>query len=538
MSSPSKGSDFGSPRRTQDPGSATIAPFSPLTTTARGHSRDAVLVQQNSPLLIATPPQITRALAFSHPFLLPLNKLLGLVSWSSGDPWESFLVVGLFWTLVLYGSSIIRWAGPTVMVTILITGIYARRYSPLSGSATIGERVKGQNAEHRGAAVKHQKSLDEIVDILNSFTSRCNILLDPLLDLTDFLSTQNTTTSTTTRPALRAFLIRILMVTPLWVALTIPPLNVITVQRVILAVGTLMLSWHSRPARVSRAILWRSMTVRYVLSIITGLNFANTFPAKDLPPPLPPRNKSQIDIASSLASSERSVSTGVRFTFTIYENQRRWLALGWTSSLFAYERAPWTDEHLNALPSKEDFTLPKMEHNVSQWQWVRGSDWRCESVGLLSPSETSKSGGDGWIYYDNKWNDGRKQDGWGRYTRRRKWYRDAELVDNIESMRITATELPAAEVIEKSAASSPGQITKNINPAAPSSPNDVGETGSTSIKRRGFFRRNSKTSTPSSAKSSRTLFASDEEQDTPVVPERVEREGDWNVGDNVKMELG
>lgn len=29
-----------------------------------------------------------------------------------------------------------------------------------------------------------------------------------------------------------------------------------------------------------------------------------------------------------------------------------------------------------------------------------------------------------------KWNDGRRgQDGWDRYTRRRKWYRDAELVD-------------------------------------------------------------------------------------------------------------
>ncbi|KAI7635748.1 hypothetical protein KC343_g1634, partial [Hortaea werneckii] len=40
-------------------------------------------------------------------------------------------------------------------------------------------------------------------------------------------------------------------------------------------------------------------------------------------------------------------------------------------------------------------------------------------------------GGDesGWVYFDNKWLDGRKTDGWGRYTRRRKWMRDAELVE-------------------------------------------------------------------------------------------------------------
>ena len=40
-------------------------------------------------------------------------------------------------------------------------------------------------------------------------------------------------------------------------------------------------------------------------------------------------------------------------------------------------------------------------------------------------------GGDysGWVYYDNSWGDGRREDGWGRYTRRRKWVRDAELVE-------------------------------------------------------------------------------------------------------------
>ena len=36
---------------------------------------------------------------------------------------------------------------------------------------------------------------------------------------------------------------------------------------------------------------------------------------------------------------------------------------------------------------------------------------------------------EGWWYYDNKWRDGKKSDGWGKYTRRRKWVRRAELVE-------------------------------------------------------------------------------------------------------------
>ena len=402
MSSPTKGSDPASPRVFQDQNSSTIAPFSPSQTPTKGPQRSNILVQQKSPLLIATPPQVTRALAFSHPFLLPLNKFVGLISWSSGDPWESFLVIGAFWALTIYGGTIVLWAGPVVVVILLILCMYSRRYSPLSSTGLTGEKVKGQKKDDPGALVTRQKSLDEIVDTLNAFVARCNILLDPFLDLIGFLSTQRSATSATTRPALTTLFIRILLITPIWVALTLPPLRIITTQRVVLAVGTLMLSWHSRPARVTRAILWRSLTVRYILSVITGLSFMHSSMGAASPPPLPPRNKSQQDMASSLVTYGRSASTRLRFTFTVYENQRRWLGLGWTSSLFAYERAAWSDEHLSPSQTKEDFSLPVMENNDSHWQWVPGSEWHIEGVAKSSASGGSKLSSDGWIYYDNK----------------------------------------------------------------------------------------------------------------------------------------
>ena len=300
----------------------TVAAFAP--------TQRRVLVQQQSPLLNATPPQITRALTYSHPFLLPLTKLVGLLSWS-GDPWESFLVVAVFWATVLYGDEVIRWAGPLVVGGLLVGGLYLRRYSPLSTRS-------------------HRKSLDEIVETLNTFTARCNVLVEPLLQLTEFLSTQRSPTSTTTRPALTTLLLRLLALLPIWIVPTI------ATRHVMLVAGTLILSWHSRPARISRTLLWRSRTVRRLVSFITGLRLT---PEK----------------------SYAAVTTGVKFTFTLWQNQRRWLGLGWTSSMLAYERAAWTDEHLNASPSKDDF---KPTVNGAVWKWV--SEWK----------------DDGWIYYDNK----------------------------------------------------------------------------------------------------------------------------------------
>lgn len=410
----------------------TVAAFAPTSNgESYNRSRASVLIHQKSPLLLATPPQVTRALAYSHSFILPLSHFAGLLSWTTGDPWESFLLVASFWFVVLYGNTVLRYAGPLVLVAMLTFGMYTRRYSPLSSTILTGEKKK---THKRGSSddVKQRKSLDEILDTLQTFTARCNILLDPLLRLTDFLSTQTTATAATTRPALTTLFIRILLFTPVWFLLTLPPFRILTTQRIVLAWGTLVLSWHSRPARVSRAILWRSRAVRSLTTLVTGLDFPQS------PPPSNSTNSSSTNVAT-LANNPATTansSPGVRFTFTLYENQRRWLGLGWTASLLSYERQAWTDEHLNTTADTDTFTLPETDHATTAWRWVEGSTWRVEGAAVVENEKSAKrigggGGGDesGWTYYDNKWQDGRKTDGWGRYTRRRKWIRDAELVE-------------------------------------------------------------------------------------------------------------
>ncbi|KAJ6043445.1 uncharacterized protein N7446_001644 [Penicillium canescens] len=405
----------------------TVAAFSPSTITGSAltsRQRSSVIVHRKSPLLVATPPAITRALAYSHPYLLPLNKLAGLLTWTSGDPWQSFLLVATFWTVVLYSDAIILWAGPILVVVALILGMYGRRYSPLSSTISTGEKHQRKVSQD---STRHQKSLDEIVETLRIFTTRCNILLEPLLDLTDFLSTQRTPTSATTKPALTALFIRILLVTPVWILMTLPPFYLITTRRVVMAVGTIVLTYHSRPARVSRVILWRSRAVRRLCAAATGLSVADT-------PSSAPKAQAQAQGQSqglNISTRRRGNNSTVRFTFVVYENQRRWLGIGWTYSLFPSERAPWTDEHMNAVPPKDTFELPDVKTGDAKWRWVEGSDWRVEGADFFnSKSEAKGATGEGWIYYDNKWNDGRRgQDGWDRYTRRRKWYRDAELAE-------------------------------------------------------------------------------------------------------------
>jgi hypothetical protein len=525
----------------------TVAAFSPTShSPSSTRHRSTILVHQKSPLLLATPPQVTRALAYSHPFIIPLNKLVGLLSWTTGDAWESFLFVAAFWFALLYGDYILRYTGPLILVVFLIVGMYLRRYSPLSSTGWTGPKEHA----HGRDAVKHRKSLDEILSTLQTFTTRCNMLLDPLLRLTDFLSTQQTATSATTQPALTTLFIRIMLASPVWFALTLPPLRIITTKRMIMVFGTIFLSWHSRPARISRTILWRSKTVREICTVITGLHFGP--PPKNVPP-LPPRPGSK-GLINVNARPDADSGESIRFTFTLYENQRRWLGIGWTTSMLAYERNCWTDEHLNSTADPTHFSLPEVEGGMAKWQWVQDSDWHIEAP----PSRKIKSkeleeDTEAWVYYDNKWRDGRRgQDGWGRYTRRRKWLRDAELVDVTPAAEEATPRRPSLQrnhgsnltaQLGNAAQSTTPTLTNPSSTTTTTTSTATNDTTSpsSSYKRSSWIRERATSGASSSNKSESTRLSRLAGHADDVVPPvmRLKSDGaDWGLGDDVSMGLG
>jgi len=153
------------------------------------------------------------------------------------------------------------------------------------------------------------------------------------------------------------------------------------------------------------------------------------------------RNQKQKTSINS-PSSPGSKTEGIRFTFSLFENQRRWIGLGWTTSMFGAERTAWTDEELVPSLPKEQFSLPVIDGGIGTWRWCEGSEWTVEGPAPLDDSKDAVDLG-GWIYYDTQWRYPKRQDGWGRYTRRRKWVRDAELVELDLTEDHTVTTEPA-----------------------------------------------------------------------------------------------
>jgi hypothetical protein len=193
--------------------------------------------------------------------------------------------------------------------------------------------------------------------------------------------------------------------------------------------------------RVGRVIIWRSASFRRLLALVTGLQFdvparpsaaaasaaSSAISVASLPTGKgvstpgsgPAQGARESELTKAIRRARGGHDAGVRFTFIIYENQRRWVGLGWTISLFAYERAAWTDEHNNSVPPRDQFELPEVEDGSRmKWRWVEGSRWRVDGV----PDEAVRVDGNdgsgdsemeewdydgpggrmGWVYYDNR----------------------------------------------------------------------------------------------------------------------------------------
>jgi hypothetical protein len=207
----------------------------------------------------------------------------------------------------------------------------------------------------------------------------------------------------------------------------------------------------------------------------------------------------------------------------LFENQRRWIGLGWTTSLFAYERAPWTDEHLNPAPSKDEFELPRVETGHARWRWVEDSAWKIEggASGTVTPTKGGKeSDGGGWIYYDSKWNDGKRDvDSWGRYTRRRKWYRDAELVEVTPSTEVTPSPTPNPQSNPDQAVQSEAEEEhKSRSPGETNMPGKEGSKDEDSVsvkaKKKGWFGKKERTASNGSS-DKKSMLSTRSERDGP-----------------------
>jgi hypothetical protein len=391
--------------------STTYASFTPAANC---------LPQHTSPLLSSTPPAVTKALSQAYPFILTADHVFSLLTWTSDDSWKSFLLVIAWTTIVLYYEALVMYFGHLLVV------------AAIGGYVYLDKTVQSEQKAH--------PTLDAIVHTLSNATSRINLFLSPIQSLS--LNTQDVT----------RLLFTTLFLTPIYTTIAF---FIVSPRVIIMITGLIILTYHSVYARVTRAVLWRSRTVRLLTFYLTGLDFSGS--------------KFNADSNSKLSKSVLGVQSNdgkpVRFTYVLYENQRRWLGIGWTANLLAYERAPWTDEFLNESTAPDDFKLPDDDNLGVEWRWV-DKTWKLDLTndgalvvsGSKSKTKTDPSPTDGWIFYDNTWKKPSTDDAFSKYTRRRRWIRTAELAnigykgeeDDAESVAEPAA-LPAKQSVERQA---------------------------------------------------------------------------------------
>ncbi|KAJ4376444.1 hypothetical protein N0V83_001728 [Neocucurbitaria cava] len=157
------------------------------------------------------------------------------------------------------------------------------------------------------------------------------------------------------------------------------------------------------------------------------------------------------------------------------------------------------------------------------------------------------------------------QDGWGRYTRRRKWYRDAELVEATPSTDVTPVPTPKHNPIDDSASplDDPNHLTKlssnlsttstaasTTDPTMVDNSSALSDTdaASTKSKRSSWFKkkRRTKSTGAGSSVSNATIASSDvgtdisrrsDEDDVQSPLDRIARDDEWRLGDDIRQHL-
>lgn len=160
-----------------------------------------------------------------------------------------------------------------------------------------------------------------------------------------------------------------------------------------------------------------------------------------------------------------------------------------------------------------------------------------------------------------QWRDGRRgQDGWGRYTRRRKWYRDAELVEVTPSTEVTPIPTPKLDPVpdylepltQTSTGKSSSSLDATVNgrtsseyapSTAPSTTSDT-DAASSKSKRHWFKAKrrsrsgNGSDKAPTIASSTSTDMSRRSDEDDVHTPFKSStREDEWRLGDDMRMQL-
>ncbi|KAL3232610.1 Peroxisomal membrane protein PEX31 [Nakaseomyces bracarensis] len=331
-------------------------------------SRDGMLVLP-SPLLSSTPPSVVRSMVRLYPYLKLADKALGILTWSDFSIWNSVVLVPLYTLFILYYEVFVMYLGHMVVILSVLALMWVYNFVENTEDVPI---------------------LEDIVVKMNRVQYKFDKFIEPLITLKD--------------QDLTKLLYATILFSPVYVFLSCL-FGIRFIKFNVVAMGILVLTYHSPWCKTLRRILWKFKIIRNLIYKVMGIE------------------------TYELQEPKITLDKKYRFTYVLYENQRRWLGIGWNSSMLGYERTPWTDEFLNEASKPSEFQLPNKE-----WKWL-DHDWKLDlsNDGAIEVEGekfvTNPGVNDGYIYYDNTWKNPSVEDTFSKYTRRRRWIRTAELIE-------------------------------------------------------------------------------------------------------------
>ncbi|CAI8503392.1 unnamed protein product [Hanseniaspora opuntiae] len=329
----------------------------------------------SSPLLVSTPKSVSKTLIRLYPYLIVCDRILSLVTWTSDDIWASIFMVLTYISICLYYKLVVTYLGHLLCVLLLFIYSQLDKY--------VGEQMEAY------------PTLDDIVYTVSSVSSKFDLLFSPVTVLNN--------------DELRRLFITTLFLSPFYIVITV---FFLPKEKLVLTLGVIALSYHSRYSKLARHILWRFKIVRLICVYITGLDIDGI---------------NGIKKASSYAKS---------------------------SSLFATVHKKLLKSKKNGIDGEEDLSdmlknnkpirytyvalreVPILLFNATMgWRWV-DKGWRLDlsndnTIDLpktIKPTIANPKPDEGWVYYDNTWKKPSVEDTYSKYTRRRRWVRTAELI--------------------------------------------------------------------------------------------------------------
>ncbi|ORY04093.1 hypothetical protein K493DRAFT_404805 [Basidiobolus meristosporus CBS 931.73] len=360
------------------------------------------------------------------PLFTKLDFVISLYQWKNKPVYSWLLLVG-FWVFCLFPKLSVV-GGPHLLILSWIGYKYYLKY----------------HDQNHVSPSKLKRKVYDLQNILQKLT---------LIDL--FISVQLGRLDWSNPTETSRIIKYVLFSYPLWaVTSSVVPLNLLCLMG-----GTTVLLWHHpyvatlRKPFTDDSPLFQSV----IHAILTPVEDEAVLAAKKRGLPLRKLtaeskliNEKTLELMSrprnepptlKVVESDIFQDTDGATVFQLFEHQRKWPALGWTTRMMGSDPYPWTDEMNKFVEHPKDFEPPVVSSVVNKlgsdegkavflqtkvcWRWI-DDDW--------SPAITAETDAEGWEYGGRKFEAYCARSGTTRMTRRRRWCRKAIKITRREKL--------------------------------------------------------------------------------------------------------